>query len=327
MRRDHLILIPLVIICFGLLISARGIFAAPPSQSLAPLPSPSARVASAAELDAAEAEWIQSAHAETYDAGQGANTTCARCKSPLNWEPDVQAAQAALDCGACKRVPGAPRPDLEQGVPVPESEWRNITCDICHEPVGDSYLTSLAFWNNELQQYEAAPDVTALCARCHEGRHGFQVVEEQEVSLAHTGWECTACHGAHGAPSACTDCHDPTQGAGSSDHLLHPQVNCTACHDAGELTIWLDTEPASRHYATYVPERLAHALTSWPSHNLQLKVRCERCHHPQDDQQGTVAQNTSCSACHPDGAVLFWCPKLPRDADPTVANSEREPEE
>ncbi len=104
-------------------------------------------VATEAELLSAQLEWSQSQHAETYDDGQGANTTCAKCKSPMNWDPSNLAVEAALNCGSCKRVPGAPRPDLEGGTPVSMEDWQNISCGICHEPVGDSYWTGISYWD------------------------------------------------------------------------------------------------------------------------------------------------------------------------------------
>jgi hypothetical protein len=284
-----------------------------------PTPVPAGRVATEEELAQAQAEWEASAHAATYDEGMGANTTCARCKSPLNWDPaQDMAAQEALDCGSCKRVSGAPRPELASGVPIPEAEWQHITCDICHVPVGDSYTTSVAFWNQALGQYEPVDDVVDLCVRCHEGRHGFEVVAEQEASLAHTGWECTRCHGAHGSPAACADCHDPYTGPGVAEHSRHPGVNCTACHDNGRLSIWQDPVPGGPHDGEYITRRFAHTLTSWPSHNLSTEIDCLRCHHPLGQQAASVVPAVSCEECHEQGASLFWCEYFQRNPDPNA---------
>ncbi|MCB8966648.1 MAG: hypothetical protein H6660_07100 [Ardenticatenaceae bacterium] len=280
---------------------------------------PIGRTATDEELAQAQAEWEQSAHAATYDDGMGANTTCARCKSPANWDPmQDAAAQEALDCGSCKRVPGAPRPELASGVPVSEAAWQHITCDICHVPVEDSYSTSVAFWNQALGQYEPVETVMDLCAHCHEGQHGFEVVEEQEASVIHAGWECTRCHGAHGAPAACTDCHDPDSGAGAPEHDRHPSVNCTACHDNGRLSIWQDPIPSALHYGEYITRRFAHTLTSWPSHNLTTEINCVRCHHPLEPQSSSVVPTVSCEACHEQGAALFWCEYFQRNPDPNA---------
>lgn len=299
-----------------------GAVAASPSALVAPAKTPApaliGRIATAQELAKARAEWLKSGHAETYDLGVGANTTCASCKSPANWDPQSQAIDFAHDCSSCKRIPGAPRPDLPGGVPVPQSEWKNISCNICHVPVGDSYSTSIAFWNQAAQSYEAVASVTELCGKCHAGRHGFEVIDEQAASQAHKGWQCTRCHGAHGDPAQCTDCHNPTIGKGAADHLRHPQVNCTACHDSGGLSIWKDDISTSKHLGQYVTVRFGHALRSWPSHDLQLKVDCKRCHHPLDNVTAAIAANTSCEACHPDKAVLYWCPRFTRNSDPTL---------
>ena len=289
-----------------------------PSSAPTPQPTPTrGHIATQAELAAARSEWGHSAHADTFDAGQGANTTCASCKSPRNWDPTDLAGQAqALDCNACKRVPGAPRPALEGGVPIAQKDWHNVGCEICHEPVGDSYYTSISFWNQAMGKYEPVASTTELCAKCHEAQHGFQVIEEQTASVAHQGWECTRCHGAHGAPSACTNCHDPKVGKGAQEHALHPKVNCTACHDAGGLSIWHDTDSNSKHYGEYAAVRFGHALRSWTSHDLTLQVQCERCHHPQGAGQTVVAANIGCTQCHPDGAASVWCAAFTRNSDP-----------
>jgi hypothetical protein len=294
--------------------------AASSPSSAPPQPTPTVgHVATAAELLKAQSEWAHSRHANSFDDGQGANTTCASCKSPRNWDPTALAAQdQSLDCNACKREPGAPRPALEGGMTVSQEDWHNIGCEICHIPVGNSYLTSIAFWNQATGKYESVNSTTELCAKCHEGTHGFEVIQEQTASVAHKGWDCTKCHGSHGSPSACTNCHDPSVGTGAAEHARHVGVNCTACHDAGGLSIWQDLDLGSRHYTEYVPVRFAHAETSWTSHDLGKVVDCRRCHHPRGEFSAPLVSNISCVVCHPNGAVLFFCAKVPRDYDPNA---------
>jgi hypothetical protein len=280
---------------------------------------PDNSIATQEQLSIAYSEWQDSAHADTYDNGMGANTTCARCKSPKNWDPSQQLAQQeALNCFACKRVPGAERPELLSGVSVPEEEWANIGCEICHEPVEDSFYTAISYWDGQTGQYLQVENPNELCAKCHEGRHGFEVMEEQEQSPAHNGWECTLCHGAHGKSVACTDCHDPNVGAGVDDHRTHLNVNCTACHDAGALTIWKDPDPLSGHYDEFITRRFAHTLTSWPSHNLELEVLCERCHHYPLGRtpRPQIADEVGCQVCHAEGAGMFWCAYFTRNPNP-----------
>ncbi len=293
-----------------------------PNYTVALQATPPGPVATEAEVASARREWSQTAHADTYDEGLGANTTCARCKSPTNWDPAQDAAaQQALDCGSCKRVPGAPRPQLEGGVPVPEPEWQNISCEVCHVPVGDSFERDIAFWNQQLGQYEPVENAMALCAKCHEGQHGFEVIEEQEHSTAHNAWECTVCHGPHSAPSSCTDCHQPGSGAGAMEHARHPAVNCTACHDKGRLSIWQDPEPTSTHSGQFITRRFAHTLTSWPSHNLSREIDCVRCHHPLSSRSSSVVPLVGCQECHENGAVSLWCEYFMRNPDPNEVAS------
>ncbi len=320
MTRRSWVFVFFLIILLWVIVTAGSASATP--QKVAPTPTsapnPPSRIATAEEVLAAKASWARSRHANTYDAGLGANTTCANCKSPRNWDPHAPAAEAAENCSQCKREPGKPRPDLPGGAPVTQPDWKGIACDICHEPVGTSYSTALAYWNQETQRYEAMSSSTQLCAKCHVGQHGFDVIYEQSTSAAHKGWECTRCHGSHNSPVQCTDCHNPSQGRGSSAHAQHPDVSCTSCHDAGGLTIWQDSDPNSRFYQKYMPQRMAHALRSWPSHNLQTAVDCRRCHHPQGESQTTVAGRVRCDTqgCHPEGAVMNWCPLFPRDPAP-----------
>lgn len=292
------------------------------SQHLTPIATPAGPIASQEQLDQAYVEWSQSTHADSFDGGMGANTTCARCKSPKNWDPSQDiAAMEALDCNACKRVPGAARPELQTGIPVSQEDWHSITCDICHIPAGDSYYVDIAFWNQATGNYEPVEDVLELCAKCHEGQHGFEVVEEQRTSTAHAAWDCTVCHGPHGAHSACEDCHNPAEGLGAAEHARHLAVNCAACHDAGRLSIWKETDPSSPHFGQFITIRFAHSLTSWPSHNLTATVSCERCHHPTTTNRAAVDPDTPCAACHTGGAMWIWCDFYPRDQDPLKISS------
>jgi len=285
------------------------------AQDLTPTPMPdTGAIASPVEVAEARAVWEQSGHADTFDSGLGADTTCARCKSPLNWDPVAPAADAALDCASCKRTPGEPRPLLEGGVPVAMSEWQNVGCSICHEPVGDSYRIAPVFWNQRLGVYEPVESGSDLCAHCHEGQHGFEVVEEMEVDQAHPGWQCLDCHDPHGDDIQCVDCHDVTTGAGAQEHINHQDVVCSACHDQGGLALWRERDTSSSFYGSVVTIRFAHTLTSWPSHNLRAEVDCGRCHHAAGAYGAPIAENISCSnaACHPQGAVLHWCPIFAR---------------
>src|SRR3972149_3613176 len=313
--KQNIFLIVFLVIFFTIV---GTVAASAPSADETPTPTPptDSLIATESELQEAYASWSLSKHADTYDDGIGANTNCARCKSPTNWDPHNSVQDAALDCYSCKRIPGEPRPELEGSEPVAQTDWMNIGCSVCHRPVGDSFEAEPSFWDQEHQQYESIDHVNELCAKCHEGLHGFDVIQEQEISVAHLGWECTKCHGPHGEPSHCTDCHDPQDSPGAAEHARHPTTNCTACHDAGKLAIYKDPNPLSKYFGITIPVKFAHTITSWPSHNITKDVVCVRCHHPGGLEQPVVAQGVSCLACHPDGAVLFWCEQFPRDGDP-----------
>jgi hypothetical protein len=126
MPRRIFVIVAFLTLVGGLVIAGSVAASAPP---LTPTPQPTpivGHVATAAELLKAQGEWQKTKHANTFDDGAGANTTCASCKSPRNWDPNALAQAQALDCNACKRVPGEPRPLLEGGVPVAQTDWKNI---------------------------------------------------------------------------------------------------------------------------------------------------------------------------------------------------------
>jgi len=167
---------------FGIIILLAQLFIFPTLIKTVIAATPDPDIATETELTIAHAEWEDSSHSDTFDMGAGANSTCARCKSPLNWDPNQDLAQEqALDCNACKRVPGASRPELESGISIEFSAWKNITCEVCHIPAGESYYTDIAFWDNSRGQYQEVENPNELCGHCHEGRHGFEVIEEQEI--------------------------------------------------------------------------------------------------------------------------------------------------
>ncbi|MBK8021547.1 MAG: hypothetical protein IPK19_08990 [Chloroflexi bacterium] len=312
--------LPHFLVIIGLSAVAGGLFwaAGIQAQEGSPTPVPDDTLATPLQVAEAMAAWETSEHASTFDDGMGADTTCARCKSPMNWDPSGLAAEAAMNCSSCKRIPGQPRPVLMGGEAVSEEDWRHIGCEVCHEPVGDTFRVEAAFWNQSLANYEPVESPDDLCAHCHEGSHGFEVTEEVRKDDAHPGWSCLDCHDPHGGSVACTDCHDATTGPGAEEHLTHTDVHCTACHDAGNLGLWRDYDAGSQYEDVVITRRFAHTLTSWPSHNLQTEVACQRCHHPGSIERPALAQTVSCGNenCHPSGAVLYWCMLFPRDVQP-----------
>ena len=122
----------IIAVCLFLVIGTNQIDPMLEAAGTTPTPKPTPHVATAEELATARSQWQLSAHADTYDNGMGANTTCARCKSPLNWDPGAPAAEVALDCASCKRIPGQQRPELIAGLRVPLENWLDIGCEICY---------------------------------------------------------------------------------------------------------------------------------------------------------------------------------------------------
>ena len=199
-----------------------------------------------------------------------------------------------------------------------KADWMNIGCSICHQPIGDSYATGISYWDQASRSYVAVENISELCAKCHEGSHGFEVTEEQEASIAHNHWQCNQCHGNHGAPSACTDCHDPQAVSGAAEHAQHPSVNCTACHDAGSLVIWQEEIrlhpifPITFPYVLHMPS-LPGLHTTCPKRSIAHVVITPKIRTHQFWFRKLVARLVMS-----EGASLFWCEFFNRDEDPNA---------
>jgi hypothetical protein len=107
------ILFLLLLFVFGALSSVNIVSATRPPAAPTPQPTLIPHVATADELQAAQAQWARSRHANTYDNGQGANTTCASCKSPRNWDPRSGCCSSGRAC-VCMSGGSAQRVELQQ---------------------------------------------------------------------------------------------------------------------------------------------------------------------------------------------------------------------
>ena len=223
--------------------------------------------------------WQTSVHADTYDLGKGPNTYCARCHSPLNWDPQAKI-DSPPNCVSCK-FPSETGPRIAvSNRLVPETDWKDIGCDICHPKKDPTY--ALAWLNVETKEYESVPNPSALCVKCHTDtdtlRHA-RVIGDQ----AHVDYECTDCHDPHSLETDCEaiDCHPGTfrQGTTTVGHdETHRNVTCIACHDALNLEVRFDEEKGI--WITYRKMELLGQIEYKPyqSHYLQRKSECEKCH-------------------------------------------------
>lgn len=246
--------------------------------------------------------WRQSAHGNTYALEKGPNTYCARCHSPLNWDPEATI-DTPPNCVSCK-FPNEPEPRVAAGNPlVVEQDWQNIGCVICH-PYQDERADAQLIWLNTQTGYqESVADVTDLCSHCHADtetlRHARSLGDE-----AHKTFTCVDCHDPHSLKAGCSgsDCHvevaipfpeldtrvsEAINEAGSEteDRLevahsaAHANVACVACHDAGGLEVG---PAADGNWGTFRTVELLGRTSTEPyqSHQLKEGVDCSRCHFP-----------------------------------------------
>lgn len=238
--------------------------------------------------------WKQSLHANTYNLENASNTYCARCHSPLNWDP-------ASSSGA-------------QQV-VSKSEWKSIPCTVCHEQNGNNISGTVSFWDQGTKQYEQVKSSSDLCIQCHTDEENHNALIKMGTG-AHMNFDCVTCHEPHSLKASCSNagCHQnirpesslppstPTGGqhpanaafcGGASCHpaatqaaasntsihgAVHASVSCIACHDASGMAV--GPSPERGAWITFATAEPGGMQTSGPamSHDIQASADCARCH-------------------------------------------------
>ena len=137
-------------------------------------------------------DWVMSEHGSSYDNGMGANTYCAKCKSPIEFDPQST---------------------LENNIIIPESKWQSVTCLVCHttnlvpqpRPPGahlhlmGNYIPGSGDPNNATlenitQMYIIRDNPNDLCAYCHTGRYEVTFVPGYGRIMEKKGVTCLDCH-------------------------------------------------------------------------------------------------------------------------------------
>ncbi len=117
--------------------------------------------------------WMESEHADSYDEGIGANTYCASCKAPFQF------------------VIGSTRDNND---PVPEEEWEDIVCNVCHPPA-ETGLGLVGFYDANIGDWVPADGNTELCVKCHTGGHHYiEFVPGPGKNMEKKGVGCSDCH-------------------------------------------------------------------------------------------------------------------------------------
>ena len=92
--------------------------------------------------------WESGPHNNKYDLYKGPNTYCARCHSPLNWDPKATVGKPP-NCFSCK-FPTDKEVRISPLAPlIAEADWKKVDCAVCHR--GDKAGVvdpAIAIWNN-----------------------------------------------------------------------------------------------------------------------------------------------------------------------------------
>lgn len=263
---------------FALIVIALCACGPAPSPATAPSPVP-ATPTPAPEQRLAREAWQKSPHANTYDEGKGPNTYCARCHSPLNWDPKA-VVDPAPNCVSCKFAFDPQMRVATGNPPVAREAWRDIGCEICHV-VKDGAASATPTWLDTRTGYhETVADSTELCAKCHTDTATIRHARDLGMET-HEQFACTACHDAHSTAASCAaaGCHPATAGSAPGHDSAHAKVTCGACHDAAKLEA--GPLPDGSAWVTFRTTELLgrKTKTAYASHNLQRAVDCARCHY------------------------------------------------
>lgn len=298
-RRKHLFFEPMAFLAgLGLTVFLFAACSPKPTEaipSFAPTPTeqtPLAVTASAAtpteagiDLAPIEAAWMGSPHGNTYDLGKGPNTFCARCHSPENWDPAAKPDQPP-NCVSCK-FPFDSEVRVAASNPlVPQADWKDIGCVVCHTTDDGSVKPDIAWFNTVTGYHETVTSTTELCEKCHTDTETIRHRRDLGQA-AHADFTCTNCHDPHTTAASCgaPGCH-PTVGGESTPipghDADHASVTCVACHDASGLDVG-PVEGENVWITFRTTELLGRANTeAYQSHALQRSVMCERCHYPEN---------------------------------------------
>lgn len=260
-----------------------------PTSTPTPEPTPTLTPAQAAIWQAYQG----SPHANTYGLSKGPNTYCARCHSPRNWDP-AAAIDPPPNCVSCKfEFEDSPR--IASGNPlVPENEWQDIGCEMCHRVENGVAAAQTAWLNTATGAYEQVITTTALCEKCHTDTDTLRHRRDLDDS-AHAEFVCTDCHDPHSAIANCTDSHCHADALAPASPIAghdaaHATVTCVACHDAAGLEVGpLEAQNVWITFRTV--ELLGRSSTEpYQSHQLQRTVDCARCHFPDNpwDLSGAI---------------------------------------
>jgi hypothetical protein len=163
---------------------------------------------------------------------------------------------------------------------IPESDWLDISCYMCHEEDKDgnmkpeiSYLDFAVF-----ATYGKVESTTELCRKCHI-EAAFQKHSGLQVSGVHAEYDCADCHDPHDTSASCgtSGCHEEVSALTGHDSD-HEKVSCDACHDGSGLDLGYQEDGV---FSPVVLNEMDDETPVVPftSHNIVLVSTCDRCHY------------------------------------------------
>jgi hypothetical protein len=273
------------------------------------------------KIENASQTWVQSNHAKSLRMSGDNKQSCAKCKSPLNYNVS-----------------------LPTGTLIAQPDWQGINCRVCHNLHNRSYSPGagpIAFYNATQSStvgydvYDKVVNATELCEKCHTGgshdskfggthkntfnftcvtchmntssksfnfqNHTFEVTN---VTSGEIG--CEVCHKAedhtfsytpnHTGKATCEACHDKTVSRNATGYAI------TGTYPTSGYGLWNDT--ATGMVSSY---KLSHsAPATWPLHNISKEVNCAKCHGTKDASTNLLIVGPSlahtntgtCDECH-----------------------------
>jgi hypothetical protein len=226
-------------------------------------------------------------HSAGYDLGKGPNTYCSKCHSPLNWDINATIGTPP-NCVSCKFA-NESEVRIGEGNPlIPESEWKGISCGVCHKVTDNEVNPTITWHNPETNYYESMATSQQLCEKCHLDTETLRYKIDLGTTV-HVDYDCTDCHQPHSVAANCQDtgCHAEVKFTeanrnGNKHTTAHQSIKCTACHDASGLDV--DKIEGDDTWTTFrTVEVLGRAQTKpYTSHNLTTDINCQKCHYPEN---------------------------------------------
>jgi hypothetical protein len=271
---------------------------------------------------AAIESWSTSDHAHTYALEKGPNTYCAQCHSPANWDPSA-VIDPPPNCVSCK-FPFESEVRVAEGNPlVPEKDWVNIDCAVCHQAENEAFDPQVTWLNPITGYHETISNSTALCEKCHRDTKSGLKHTRELGNGAHANFVCIDCHDPHSTKASCTQagchhitvtnnecdqCHPDALGSHTMEQLHSGGHDCMGCH--GDLVgLPMNGSQIFAHNAVHLSKVLciachdASGLEVKPLEQDGLWVTWRTTEGPLGEttevyQSHTLQKEVDCKRCH-----------------------------